>query len=145
MPRAGLHKNGTRHPPHRPNSPSTVPWDVSSIPRRGSSILRPRPARPKNCAQRTLAGKQEQRPAHPGRLKTAPSAPWPAKNSAQRTLAVGKMPATAGPGPDLVGPVEAVASPAPRAPKTAPSAPWPAKKIRCAAQIIRCGFEPCNG
>jgi hypothetical protein len=61
----------------------------------------------------------------PGRPKTAPSAPWPQ----------GKYrPQRAGPGPDLVGPVEAVSStPAPLAPKTPPSAPWPEKKTRCAA------------
>jgi hypothetical protein len=87
-------------------------------PRRAAVPQKQRPAHP---------GRQKQRPSHPGRLKTAPSVPWPAKNSAQRTLAAEKMPATAGSRPDLVGPVEEVASPAPRAPKTAPSAPWPAK------------------
>jgi hypothetical protein len=44
-------------PPRRPNSLSAVPWAVSSRSRRGSSFCGPAPRAP----------------------KTAPSAPWPAK------------------------------------------------------------------
>jgi hypothetical protein len=126
VPRAGLHKNGTRPPPA---------GQTASLPCPGLYLVDPVGEVASVAPPRAP---QKQRPAHPGRPKTAPSAPWPAKttpsapwpakNSAQRTLAVGKMPATAGPVPDLVGPVESVAAPAPAPQKQHPAHPGRQKK-----------------
>ena len=75
VPRAGPHKNGTRHPPTGQAAPLPCPGLYLVDPVGEVAFCGPAPRAPKTA------------PSAPWPAKTAPSAPWPAKNSAQRTLA----------------------------------------------------------